>query len=224
MPPPLKDESSNETNSIFQQEGSAHFQTGSAFFRSSSRTGRDLGILAAISHKTQIEPKPLRILDAMTGCGVRPLRYALEAKADYIWANEGNTDLATTLQANLSSLPTERYRITHQDANTAFFESHQRQDFYDLIDIDSFGSPMPTLTTALWAIKLGGLLYLTSTRRSRDQRPCARQKPANLRCLRPFASSRARASPETAHWHSRSAGRRQRTSCLPRFRLLQRGS
>ncbi len=155
-----------------QQEGLAHFQTGDAFFRSSSRTGRDLAILAAIAHKahlktclkTHSEDAPLRILDAMTGCGVRPLRYALEAKADYIWANEGNTDLRQTLQNNLSrSLPPERYRITHQDANAAFFDCHQRQDFYDLIDIDSFGSPMPTLATALWAVRLGGLLYLTST-------------------------------------------------------------
>ena len=151
-----------------QQEGSAHFQVGDAFFRSSSRTGRDLGILAAIAHKahlkTHSEDAPLRILDAMTGCGVRPLRYVLEAKADYVWANEGNTDLRQTLQDNLSSsLPSERYGITHQDANTVFFDCHQHHDFYDLIDIDSFGSPMPTLATALWAVRLGGLLYLTST-------------------------------------------------------------
>ncbi len=148
---------------LHQQEGAAHFQVGKAFFRSSSRTGRDLGILAAIAHKDHLKGQPLRVFDAMTGCGVRPLRYAIEANADYIWANEGNTDLSVTLQANLSSLPAERYRITHQDANAAFFESHQQQDFYDFIDIDSFGSPMPALATALWAIRLGGLLYLTST-------------------------------------------------------------
>lgn len=147
----------------WHNEGLARFQVGGAFFRHSSQTGRDLGILAAIAHKTQLKNQPLRILDAMTGCGIRPLRYALEAEADYIWANEGNTDLCYTLKENLSSLPPERYHITHQDANTAFFEIHQRQDFYDLIDIDSFGSPMPTLSAALWAIKLGGLLYLTST-------------------------------------------------------------
>ncbi|MGC1308366.1 MAG: tRNA (guanine-N1)-methyltransferase [Phormidesmis sp.] len=148
----------------WQQEGSAQFHTGNAFFRSSSQTGRDLAILAAISYKNYAKDGTLRIIDAMTGCGVRPLRYLLEADADYVWANEGNWELKSQLQANLTrSLPPSRYRITHQDANAVFFDCYQRHDFYDLIDIDSFGSPLPTLSTALWAVKLGGLLYLTST-------------------------------------------------------------
>ncbi len=146
----------------WQQEGAAHFCVGDAFFRSSSQTGRDLAILAAIAYKTH--HGHLRVLDAMTGCGVRSLRYVLEAGADYVWANEGNWELRSRLQANLShSLPPDCYRITHQDANVAFFDCHQRQDFYDLIDIDSFGSPAPYLSTSLWAVKLGGLIYLTST-------------------------------------------------------------
>lgn len=158
MQPPLPES--------WQQEGAAQFCIGNAFFRSSSRTGRDLAILAALAYKQQtIKPhQPFRVLDAMTGCGVRPLRYVLEAEADFVWANEGNWELRDRLQTNLSSsLSPSQYRITHQDANALFFDCHQRQDFYDLIDIDSFGSPAPTLSTALWAIKLGGLLYLTST-------------------------------------------------------------
>lgn len=147
-----------------QQEGSARFQVGDAFFRASSRTGRDLAVLAAIAYKTLLPNQPFRILDAMTGCGVRPLRYALEANADYIWANEGNADLEPLLRANLSSsLSPDRYRITHQNANAVFFDCYQRQDFYDLVDVDGFGSPMPAIANALWAVKLGGLLYLAST-------------------------------------------------------------
>ena len=146
----------------WQQEGKAHFHTGDAFFRASSRTGRDLAVLAAAFYRAQ--QGQLRVIDAMTGCGVRPLRYGLEAGADFVWANEGNGDLRSLVQSNLShSLSDDRYKITHQDANAVFFDCHARQDFYDLIDIDSFGSPMPTLITALWAVKIGGLLYLTST-------------------------------------------------------------
>ena len=149
-----------------QQEGQAHFCVGNAFFNHSSQTGRDLAVLAAIAHKTHHLPPSasFRVLDAMTGCGVRPLRYALEAKADYIWANEGNWDLRNTLQTNLSaSLSPEQYKITHRDANSVFFDCYERKDFYDLIDIDSFGSPMPALASGLWAVKLGGLMYLAST-------------------------------------------------------------
>ncbi len=153
-----------------QTEGAARFSTAGAFFRASSKIGRDLAILAALAHK-QHSANPdgqLRVLDAMTGCGVRAVRYLLEAEADYVWANEGNWELSELIQvnfrANLDSLLfAGRYHLTHQDANAVFFDIHQRQDFYDLIDIDSFGSPLPTLSTSLWAVKLGGLLYLTST-------------------------------------------------------------
>ena len=157
----------------WQKEGKATFSIGDAFFRASSRTGRDLAILAARLYKAQ--HGQLRVLDAMTGCGVRPLRYALEAEADYVWANEGNVDLRSLVQLNLSrSLSSDRYKITHQDANAIFFDCHARQDFYDLIDVDSFGSPVPTLSTALWATKIGGLLYLTST----DGRTTSGRAPA----------------------------------------------
>lgn len=167
------------------QEGRATFHTGNAFFRASSCTGRDLAVLAASLYQSQ--HGQLRVLDAMTGCGVRPLRYVLEADADYVWANEGNVDLRSLVQSNLGrSLPADRYKITHQDANAVFFDCHARRDFYDLIDIDSFGSPMPTLSTALWAVKIGGLLYLAST----DGRATSGRAPArSLQSYGAFARS-----------------------------------
>ena len=145
-----------------QQEGKARFAIANAFYRSSSQVGRDLAVLAAALYRQR--HGQLRVIDAMTGCGVRPLRYHLEAKADWVWANEGNPELHPILEDNLcQGMAPGAYRITHQDANQLFFDCAQRQDYYDLIDIDSFGSPTPFINTALWAIKLGGLLYLTST-------------------------------------------------------------
>jgi len=143
-------------------EGKAQFQVGSAFYRAQSRLGRDLAILAAAVDR-QSRGK-LRVLDVMSGCGVRSLRYALEAAADFVWANEGNPELDTLVHHNLAqSLPEGSFRVTHRDANEVFFECYQRRDFYDLVDIDSFGGGAPYLSTGLWATKFGGLLYLTST-------------------------------------------------------------
>lgn len=144
------------------REGQARFAIANAFYRSSSQAGRDLAVLAAAIHRHR--HGRLRVIDAMTGCGVRSLRYHLEAGADWVWANEGNPDLHSLLAENLRrGMAPDTYRITHQDANQLFFSCAQRQDYYDLIDIDSFGSPTPFVGTALWAIKFGGLLYLTST-------------------------------------------------------------
>lgn len=157
---------------IGRQEGKAQFQIGDTFYRPHSQLARDLAILAAASYRS--ETGRLRVLDAMTGCGVRPLRYCLEAQADWVWANDANPEVHATLSGNLAAnLAPETYRITHLEANRVFFECYQRQDYYDLVDVDSFGSPAPYLTTSLWAVKLGGLLYLTST----DGRTTSGQAP-----------------------------------------------
>ncbi|MEO0984459.1 MAG: tRNA (guanine-N1)-methyltransferase [Cyanobacteria bacterium J06639_14] len=146
----------------WHQEGKARFYVEGAFYRPYSQVGRDLAVLAAAVYRQQ--RGELRVLDAMTGCGVRPLRYQLEAEADWVWANEGNPELQRLLTQNLTAgMRPRTYRITHQDANQVFFSCYQQRDFYDLVDIDSFGGGAPYLATGLWATRIGGLIYLTST-------------------------------------------------------------
>ena len=146
----------------WQTEGKVAFQVGNAFYRPHSQVGRDLGLLAAAIYKA--DTGQLRVLDAMTACGVRVLRYALESQADWVWANDANPEVDAILRGNLTKyLPSDRYQITYQDANRVFFDCYQRQEYFDLVDVDSFGSPAPYLNTSLWATKIGGLLYLTST-------------------------------------------------------------
>jgi tRNA (guanine26-N2/guanine27-N2)-dimethyltransferase len=147
--------------SLLQQEGQAKFNPGQAFYRPGSQIARDFAVLVAALYRQQ--NGRLRVLDAMTGCGIRPLRYVLEAGADWVWANEANQDLAEVLTDNLAALPAGRYRITHQDANQLFFACYQQRDFYDLVDIDNFGGPAPFTSTGMWAVRLGGMLYLTNT-------------------------------------------------------------
>ena len=121
-----------------QREGQAEFRVDGAFYRSESKIARDLAILAAVLEKQRLAQ--LRILDAMTGCGVRPLRYCLEAGADQVWANEANPDLAPLLQRNLQPWLPEPVKLTHQDARAIFFACYQHRDFYDLVDIDNLTS------------------------------------------------------------------------------------
>ncbi|MFB6276378.1 MAG: tRNA (guanine-N1)-methyltransferase [Halothece sp.] len=175
------------TLSVKHQEGKATFDIGNAFYRPNTKFVRDLGILAAAAY--QQETGRLRVLDAMAGCGVRALRYALEAGADWVWVNEANADIHDTLKANLSHhLDASQYCITHLDANRLFFDRYNHFDFYDLIDVDSFGAPVPDLSTVLWATKFGGLVYITST----DGRAFTGNAPQN--CLK-FYNAYARSHP-----------------------------
>lgn len=147
---------------IYYREGKVRFQVGNAFYNPESKLVRDLGVLAATVQKRDFGS--LRVLDVMGGCGVRSLRYLSEAKADFVWINEGNPDNNQIIQQNLKAyLESDRLYLTHQDAHRVFFGCYDRRDYYDLLDVDCFGSGMPYLSTMLWATKIGGLMYLTST-------------------------------------------------------------
>lgn len=155
-------------------EGKAKFQVGNAFYRATSGVARDLGVLAAAVYKS--DTGRLRVLEAMSGCGVRSLRYWLESEADWVWANEGNPDISPILHQNLAdAIASGHSQVTHLDANRVFFDCYNRSDYYDLVDVDCFGSPAPYLSTSLWATKIGGLLYLTST----DGRTATGHSPQN---------------------------------------------
>ena len=143
-------------------EGKAQFRVAGAFYNHKGKLARDLGVLAGLVYKDR--QGQLRVLEAMAGSGVRSLRYYLESNADYLWVNEGNYELNTLLKQNLQqTIPGDRYRLTHSDAHRVFFDCFNRRDYYDLVDVDCFGTSAPYLNTMLWATKLGGLMYLTST-------------------------------------------------------------
>ncbi|MEO0408839.1 MAG: tRNA (guanine-N1)-methyltransferase [Cyanobacteria bacterium P01_A01_bin.135] len=143
-------------------EGAARFRTEGTFYRATSALSRDLGVLAALDYRQR--QGELSVLDAMSGCGVRSLRYWLESGADEIWANDSNPEVGPTLRHNLrEAIAKGNCRITHRDANEVFFDCYQQRRYYDLVDVDAFGAPGSWLGSSLWATKIGGLLYLTHT-------------------------------------------------------------
>jgi tRNA (guanine26-N2/guanine27-N2)-dimethyltransferase len=146
---------------VWHREGKAHFQIGPAFYRPHSCTARELGLLAAAVHRAATGE--LRVLDGMTGCGVRALRYVLEGNADWVWANDANPAIGPVLAQNLQQLSSHQFQITHHSAHWVLADAQQRHDYFDLVDLDCFGSPAPYFHACLGATRLGGLIYLTST-------------------------------------------------------------
>ena len=132
---------------------------------------------------------PLRVLDAMAGCGIRALRYGLEAGAEAVWANDADPDRLPLLQQNLAGLP--GLRCSSLTAQHLLADCLQRQERFGLLDLDGFGCPTALLPLALEAVAFGGVLYLAST----DGRsPTGHDRPAAIRLL----GAAARAHP--ASW------------------------
>ncbi|MBE9032205.1 tRNA (guanine-N1)-methyltransferase [filamentous cyanobacterium LEGE 11480] len=142
-------------------EGSVRFQVGASFYRRSSSLSRDFGVLAASLYR-QNQAK-LQVLDGMSACGVRTLRYLKEASADFVWANDADPDVHAVLAANLKAVDRSRYCITHQSAQKLLHQAIARPEYFDLIDLDAFGNPSGFLTAGLQALRFGGLFYVTST-------------------------------------------------------------
>ncbi|KAL9247833.1 hypothetical protein vseg_021219 [Gypsophila vaccaria] len=158
---------SSHTDTATATERGHHFAVGGSFFRQESATARDLGVLSAALHGRH--GLGLRILDAMCGCGVRSLRYLAEAGADFVWANDGNEEYRGVLLSNLCRFERgedgeqRRWVVTSFDANRVMNECYLQREFFDLIDLDSFGSDSSFLRSGLNSVKIGGLMYLTST-------------------------------------------------------------
>lgn len=152
-------------------ERGLHFDIGDTFFRHESATGRDLAVLAAYLYKQS--KGSLRVLDAMCGCGIRSLRYLVQAQADFVLANDANETHRSLILQNLSSSSPQvergsgdekRWAVTHFDANRLLSECYLKRDFFDFIDIDSFGSTSSYFfRSAFSSLKIDGLIYVTST-------------------------------------------------------------
>jgi tRNA (guanine26-N2/guanine27-N2)-dimethyltransferase len=160
-------------------------QPGSGFFRADSRPARDLGVLLARRLAEQQGGRaPLRVLDAMAGCGIRALRYGLEAGAAAVWANDADPERLPLLRANLA--PLGGARCTALTAQQLLAGCLQRQERFELVDLDGFGSPTALLPLALEAVAVGGVLYVAGS----DARSATgHDRPAAIRSL--GASARA---------------------------------
>jgi tRNA (guanine26-N2/guanine27-N2)-dimethyltransferase len=107
---------------------------------------------------------PIRsILDGMSGCGVRALRYLQEADAGFVWINDADPDVASIVRSNLSSVALSKYVITHTTVQDVLGKAALDRDYFDVIDLDAFGNPLKFVGLALQSLKIGGLLYITST-------------------------------------------------------------
>jgi len=109
----------------------------------------------------------ISILDALAGCGVRAIRYALEVPSvQLVVANDLNRSAAEALQQNvdasLSAAAATSCPIQVRCGDAGLLMKTSPAAF-DVIELDPCGSPAPYLAAAVRAVKDGGLLCLACT-------------------------------------------------------------
>ena len=154
----IAEDKTAQAGSLHYCEASADLDLGEGFFRPESRPSRDLGVALARGLAAQA---PLRVLDLMAGCGIRSQRYAREAGAAAVWANDADPDRLPLLQRNLAGVA--GLRTTALTAQKLLAQCLIREERFDLLDLDAFGCPTTLVPLALEALRFGGVLYLAST-------------------------------------------------------------
>jgi len=103
--------------------------------------------------------KHLEVLDGLAATGVCGIRYAKESEADMeVTINDHNPMAYAIIEKNIKRNRLINAIATRRDVNSILSER-----FFDVIDIDPFGSPVPYLDAAFQSLKLGGALFVTAT-------------------------------------------------------------
>ncbi|MEM0084819.1 MAG: tRNA (guanine(10)-N(2))-dimethyltransferase [Candidatus Methanomethylicia archaeon] len=125
---------------------------------------RDLSVLVINRFKDYVNGD-LRICDALSGIGVRGIRYGLEVKnVDFVWFNDWNPVAVQLIWKNLSL---NDFKISNTvsclDARKMFYMNTNFNSRFHVIDIDPFGSPAKYIHSAIAALRDGGVICVTAT-------------------------------------------------------------
>lgn len=154
------------------------------FYNPRMNLARDLAVLFAASFFSK--DKRLRVCDAMTGLGVRAVRYMLECPnvAGVVAADRNSEAVAAAKRTVQLNGLEHAVAVVECDANLLLLE--HMKDRFDLVDLDPFGSPAPYLESALRATEDGGILAATAT----DMGPLTGARPGA--CYRKYGASSIR--------------------------------
>ncbi|MFW9926165.1 MAG: tRNA (guanine(10)-N(2))-dimethyltransferase [Candidatus Thorarchaeota archaeon] len=133
------------------------------FYNPRMRFNRDISILFL---STYLERYPIESMcEPLTGSGIRTLRYLNECPGDFhAKMFDANPLAIETARKNVENLGLmERAEVLHGDAKLLLL-TESRENRFDFVDVDPFGTPAPYLNAAIQSLSpKGGLLAVTAT-------------------------------------------------------------
>lgn len=148
------------------QEGLARFVVPQElFFNPRARLARDFGVIA-LRAEADLQERRLQVIDLMAGVGTRGIRYAMEAPVERLVLNDGNPEAVEAIRRNIALnaiSPEVQIEVTCEQVHRLCYAIRLRDEHFDWVDLDAFGSPSVYWHAASLAPRWGGVLYLTAT-------------------------------------------------------------
>ena len=180
----LNDLKNEELKLEFVTEGKANVKLSnedksfSAFYNPAQEFNRDLSVLAINAFFTfnkyrkekeikKLEESKFSICECLSATGLRAIRYFLELnnnKIKEIIANDMDIKAVECIYNNIERNGIDKtnglFKVFQQDC-TQLLYSHSK--YFDIIDLDPYGSAIPFIDSAIQSAKSGGLICVTFT-------------------------------------------------------------
>jgi tRNA (guanine26-N2/guanine27-N2)-dimethyltransferase len=130
-----------------------------AFFNPAAAPNRDLSVCVAASSDGST------FCDSLAGVGARGVRVAHEVKGEIsVTLLDFNSDsLKLARKSARSNGVADTCTAIDTEANTFLFSRFRRDQKFDFVDVDPFGTPVPYLQGAFNATAAGGMVSVTAT-------------------------------------------------------------
>ena len=154
-------------------EGSVKIlKSSQTFYNPSQELNRSLSCIVLQRYLENLsEPtRTVHIYEAMAASGIRSLRYVKEIDTScrkgpvLFYANDVSQNAVTAMAANLelNGMSPSEVRLSLGDCVDDLLKV-EHKDFFDVVDLDPYGSPSAFVYPALRALRNGGLFCLTAT-------------------------------------------------------------
>ncbi len=132
------------------------------FYNDDMILNRDISVSALKTYRKD-QNIDLKVLDALSGSGIRGLRYLKDVPGlEKVTMNDTKPEAEENIRENLgiNDLPDEKTEVTGKDANVLMTE---RRKGYHYIDLDPFGSPARFLDSTARSLKHDSFVGITAT-------------------------------------------------------------
>ncbi|MCX8188565.1 MAG: tRNA (guanine(10)-N(2))-dimethyltransferase [Nitrososphaeria archaeon] len=134
-----------------------------AFFNPRGVESRDLSIIVYETFYNQVG-KSLQFLDILCGIGARGIRVAKETDISKIYLNDINPNAIEIAKKNAEINNVVEKCIFSNDYAEHFLASSRKEgNYFDIIDVDPFGTPTPFIEDVIRTVKRNGMISLTAT-------------------------------------------------------------